>query len=243
MRPAGVSPFGEAGHHGNGRWRFGRQPLSANGLDRCDEVIVSPVLARRQRLGASGADACRRLRVASVSQRSRQRPPDDPKGQSPHRPRPPPPEDPPRRDGARLRLRVPASRLRHPLGAVHRQARQHGHAGALRGVPHARGHGRGGGRGHLSVHPLGLLSQQQGDGARQDGPDAPRRLRRRGPARARRARQAGRRRAQDRECRRAGRLRRARHRGGHARLPRRQPDRARARRADASGGGDAGCAA
>ena len=68
---------------------------------------------------------------------------------------------------ARLQVAVPAARRDDPQRAVHRQAREHGHARAVQALPHAGGARRrqaGGARGDHQVHRL--LPKQDEEPAR-----------------------------------------------------------------------------
>ncbi len=121
------------------------------------------------------------------------------------------------------------------VGAGDRRRRQQGDARAVCGRRHAAKDARArrgkSARLHQDHRPL----SQQGQERHRAVGKADRRIRRRGAAHPRRDRVAAGRRAQDRQCRAQHGLWRAHHGGRHARVPRRQPHRARAGQ-DAAGG-------
>ncbi|CAA9340131.1 MAG: Endonuclease III, partial [uncultured Gemmatimonadaceae bacterium] len=113
-----------------------------------------------------------------------------------------------------------AARRDHPLRAVHGPAREHGHARAVRALPHCRRARRGRRGGGGGAGPEHRLLPQQGEEHRRDGARARGRPRRRGAARDGRAHPTPGRGAQDRERDPRQRLRDRRGRGGgHPRGP------------------------
>ena len=153
---------------------------------------------------------------------------------------------PARRKDARAEGRAGISQSLHaacrrgPLRAGDRRRRQQGDAHALSARRHA-GKNAGARRGgRVGGDPHDRALQHQGEERRRAVKDAGGGAWRRGAARAGGAGAPARRRPEDRERRPQHGVRRADHRGGHAYLPHRQPDRAGAGPRPGRGGGGAG---
>lgn len=128
-------------------------------------------------------------------------------------------------NGAALRHSVSSFIGGDPVGAMHRQAHQHGHAGPFRTFPGTGRPRRRLGRRGFRLHKERDLPQQQDALHHQGRPDTDRGIRRRDAHRHRQPDEASRRRPQDsqRNARRG--MEQGRHGCGHARVPRKQPPR------------------